>query len=475
MFDNCFKVLDGPNAPDLTIRELDRKLIVYLSNSATSNNAHEDYAEKDPNIPDGDTINGQYVEFDKYFRFEGYMVYQLANSEVSVDQITDPTYARLIYQCDIRNGVSRIINFIYDDFLQESIPTLMVDGADDGIQHSFVVTQDQFSQNNDPTLVNHKTYYFMAIAYAYNNYLNYVPELTGGSGQKEPYLAGRKNIKLYSAIPHKIVDGTIINSSYGDQPVVTRWTGLGNGGNQLELSDSDVETLLQRTPASETNVFGMEDYPVIYHPTYKKGFGPISVKIIDPLNVKPTDYAIWFHDFVDREITHLTGDAGITGDKATKRVFKWTLKDLETGEEFESDTTTELSSEKIFLDRGISIDIEQPWNVGPHNVGTSGSGDNMTTIYASLSPNNGVITSSVTYADSSHRWLSGIRDSDATASNPLNWIRSGTYADQDDKANNDYKDRIDFGRKCLMNVAHCGEFSSDRTVIEYAEQIWKVR
>lgn len=429
MFDNCFKVLDGPNAPDLTIRELDRQLIIYISNSETSNNANEDYAEIDPNIPDS---------LDQYFRFEGYKVYQLANSEVSVDKLEDADLARLIYQCDIKNGMSRIINFVYDEDLQYSIPTLMVEGADNGIQHSFMVTQDQFSKNNDPTLVNHKTYYFMAIAYAYNNYMTYDPETTLGEGQKEPYLAGRKNIKLYSAIPHKIVNGTIINASYGDQPVVTRWTGIGNGGNHLELSDADVNTLLSRAPASEDNLFGMEDYPVIYHPTYKRGYGPINVKIVDPLNVKPTDYAIWFHDFIDREIQNVTGDPGTVGDNATKKVFKWTLKDLETGEEFESDTTTELSSEKVFLDRGISIDIEQPWNVGPYAVGTQGSGDNQRTIYSCLSPNNGVITSSVTYADSSNRWLSGIRDNDAIPSNALNWIRSGKYADQDDKANNDY-------------------------------------
>ena len=43
------------------------------------------------------------------------------------------------------------------------------------------------------------------------------------------------------------------------------------------------------------------------------------------------------------------------------------------------------------------------------------------------------------------------------------------------QANNDYKDRIDFGKKCLKNVAHCGIFSSDRTIIQYAEEIWKVR
>ncbi len=439
MFDNCFKVLDGPDAPDLTIRELDRELIIYLSNSETSNNANEDYVEIDPNIPEGDTINGQYVEFDRAFHFEGYQVYQLASQDVSVDQLTDEAKARLIFQCDIKNNVTRIINFVFNEDLGYSVPTLMVEGGDNGITHSFVVTQDQFTTNNDPSLVNHHTYYFMAIAYSYNNYLTYDPETTEGAGQKLPYLAGRKNIKLYSAIPHKIVNGTVINSSYGDQPVITRWTGLGNGGNQLELSDADVEELLSRPIASSENVFGLPTYPIIYHPTYKRGYGPVNVKIVDPLNVTPTDYAIWFHDFQNIEVTNITGDLSITGDKATMKAFRWTLKDLETGEEFESDTTTQISNEKIFLERGISVDVQQSWNIGPYNVGTTGSGTTPTTAWKIIAPHNAYITSSVTYADSSNRWLSGIRDSDVDAGGALNWIRCGTYADQDIPANNDYQ------------------------------------
>ena len=433
MFDNCFKVLDGPNAPDLTIRELDRKLIIYLSNSESSNNANEGYDEKDPNIPD---------TLDQYYRFEGYMVYQLANAEVSPDELDNESKARLIFQCDVKNNVGRIINFIYNDDMQQSVPTIMVEGADDGVSHSFVVTLDQFSKNNDPNLVNHHTYYFMAVAYAYNNYMEYDPETTQGNGQKLPFLAGRKNIKVYSAIPHKIVNGTVINSSYGDQPIITRWTGYGNGGNRIEMTDADIETLMNRPIASADNKFGDPNYPIIYHPTYKRGCGPVNVKIIDPLNVKPTDYAIWFHDFEQVYVEHVTGDPAIYGDHAKKKVFRWTLKDLETGEEFESDTTSILSSEKMFLDRGISIDIVQPWNIGTYNIGTQGGvpgSSDADKVYKTLAPSNGVITTSVTYADSSNRWLSGIRDSDATASSPLNWIRAGSYVDQDNPSNNDYQ------------------------------------
>ena len=43
------------------------------------------------------------------------------------------------------------------------------------------------------------------------------------------------------------------------------------------------------------------------------------------------------------------------------------------------------------------------------------------------------------------------------------------------RVNHDYCDRIAFGRKCLMNVASAGKFSSDRTICQYAEDIWHIQ
>ena len=42
------------------------------------------------------------------------------------------------------------------------------------------------------------------------------------------------------------------------------------------------------------------------------------------------------------------------------------------------------------------------------------------------------------------------------------------------RANHDYRDRIAFGRKCLMNTASAGKFSSDRTIAEYAGELWHI-
>ena len=50
-----------------------------------------------------------------------------------------------------------------------------------------------------------------------------------------------------------------------------------------------------------------------------------------------------------------------------------------------------------------------------------------------------------------------------------------SYMDAKLKANADYADRLNFGRKCLMNIASGAKFSSDRTIAQYAKEIWHVQ
>ena len=42
------------------------------------------------------------------------------------------------------------------------------------------------------------------------------------------------------------------------------------------------------------------------------------------------------------------------------------------------------------------------------------------------------------------------------------------------KLNNDFKDEFAFAKKCFINSVNAGFFSSDRTIKEYAEEIWKL-
>lgn len=42
------------------------------------------------------------------------------------------------------------------------------------------------------------------------------------------------------------------------------------------------------------------------------------------------------------------------------------------------------------------------------------------------------------------------------------------------KANNDYKDKYAFSHKCFLNMCNAGFFSSDRTILDYAQNIWDI-
>ena len=65
-----------------------------------------------------------------------------------------------------------------------------------------------------------------------------------------------------------------------------------------------------------------------------------------------------------------------------------------------------------------------------------------------------------------------------------NWSRAdnyyllldyASYVEAKLNVNSDYADRRAFGRKCLENIASAGKFSSDRTIRQYAEEIWHIQ
>ncbi|MCX6284635.1 MAG: hypothetical protein NTW31_10425, partial [Bacteroidetes bacterium] len=408
LFDNCFAVLNGPNAPDLTIEELNQQLILYLTNRKTNDagsNYQEKYQEYDPTIQTPTTVTKRY---DSLYHFEGYQIFQLKDATVSAADLDDATKARQVAQCDIKNGVTTLVDWQYDPALGGNSGQVMVTGSDKGIQHSFVLNTDLFSQG-DPTFINHKQYYYMVIAYAYNNYKQYNPnDPTGLDGQKKPYLRGRNNLKSYTAIPH-IPVGTVVNSTYGVGPVITRIQGQGNGGMILDLSQGTIDTIMMKPPAdSVNNTYGSPDYPIAYKATYKVGYGPVAVKVIDPLNVASGKYMVRLDSMV----------AGPTGNPFYNRNIKfghWTAIDLTNYKSYRSDTTTIYPYESLFIDLGFALTINQVPYPGD-SVNSSG-----------VSASNGFLWAPpAIYADSSKRWLAGVPDDDVPA-DPRNWIRAGTY------------------------------------------------
>jgi starch phosphorylase len=50
-----------------------------------------------------------------------------------------------------------------------------------------------------------------------------------------------------------------------------------------------------------------------------------------------------------------------------------------------------------------------------------------------------------------------------------------SYVDAKLRVNKDYKDRETFAKKCFINTCNAGKFSSDRTIRDYAENIWHIK
>jgi hypothetical protein len=159
LFDNCFKILDGPEAPDLTIQEGNNELLVYLSNKPVSNNYLNAYKETDITILPADGFTASCLANpDKDYVFEGYKVYQLQSNQVSQTDLEDETKAKLVFQCDVKNGVTRLVNYNFDGSIGADVPKVKVEGADAGILTTFKVTEDAFSTGTNKKLINNKTY-----------------------------------------------------------------------------------------------------------------------------------------------------------------------------------------------------------------------------------------------------------------------------------------------------------------------------
>lgn len=269
LFDNNFKLKDGPDAPNLTIRELDQELVIALWNdNQISNNAFEAYSEPDP------VLASQGFP-DSLFTFQGYKLYQLSAVTISPSEFNDPDKARLVAQVDVEDDITQIINYTFDGDVNALIPVSKVVGNNTGIRNTFQVREDLFA-TGDKKLVNNKKYYYAAIAYAYNNHERYDPLSPSASAQLEPYLEGRNNISVYTAIPHIPTpqnNGLVLNATYGSGPDVKVISGVGNGGQFIDLTAESINTILTSPDHKIDN------------PVYKGASTPIDIQIYDPVKV----------------------------------------------------------------------------------------------------------------------------------------------------------------------------------------------
>jgi hypothetical protein len=371
LFDNCFKLIDGPNAPDLAIRELNKRLIFSIQNY--NNDQVELYSQEDPTIVGVDDSL-------KKFKFQGYQIFQFKDGSVTTSDIGNPDKVRLLFQCDVKDGIAQIVNFNFDPQLNANVPVEMVNGANTGITHTFEVKQDLFATGNT-NLINHKTYYYTIVSYAHNEFKKYDPnDPTALDGQKKPYLAGRNNIKTYTGIPHISSPenaGQVLGSDYGFGPRIRRIEGQGNGGKVLDFADN-YENQILNPPFR------------IAQPEYVASRGPLNVKVYDPVLIKNYDFETRFNG-----VTDASG---------------WKMKNNTTGQEVNSERNIGTSNEQVLPEWGMSATITNVIEAGKPGA-----------------VNNAFLEATLTYADPEKAWLNSLADIDDSSPtpNPQDWIRSG--------------------------------------------------
>jgi len=452
LFENCFKLLDGPDAPNLTIREYDQKLIVLISNSPLSNNANEDYIETDQTIPK--TLEWISGETDKEYRFEGYQIYQVIGPEVGANDLDNPSLARLIRQYDIinfddkGNPVGRLINWEFDENMQIDVPKEKVNGSNLGIEHSFEVTQDAFATGSKQ-LVNYKTYYFIGVAYAYNQFWPYSVDPVdehGLYGQKLPYLRGRKTAEGQSVVPIEGIPhppslhngGTTLTSDYGSIPSITRIDGQGNGGIALELTKETIDKIVSGGDKGDYRVRELK---------YEKNAGPLNIKVVDPLRVKPFEFLLVINDPImdnDSVSSSAKNRADVSDNAYWILTIDPTVSDKELIEvglvdskgkvtrEFTSQTNIGQLYEQIIFPLGISIGIKNVDFVSrdpkvkqyEKKILSRYSNDLYRIKYAfyqseKIDINNDIV------CEKGFPWITGLVDDNKNL--PSNWIRSGNY------------------------------------------------
>ncbi len=395
LFDACFRIIDPPNAPRLTIQELENELVLMIDNPTPSNNGNETYNEIDDiNIPPTVT--------NRRYKFQGYQIFQMVNDAASVADISDNTKARLVAQCDIKDEVSKIINWEFDESIGFASPVVKVNGSNTGIKHSFRLTEDAFA-SGDKRLINHKTYYYVAVAYAHNEYKKFDyndPDLL--DGQKTPYIVSRLGynqtaIRAQAGIPHNPrpeADGTYQNVEFGTIPRITRLDGTGNGYGILELTSASTNQILSAGSMAD--------------PTYEINGGPIKVKVIDPLNVAPGYFVLKFDEYTSNTISNTIADT------AEWTVYRYASQgSSQILDQISSDRWISEDNEQIIPEWGVSIQIFQDKYVPAEQSGP--------VTYNVTDP----LAATINFADSNNLWMTFVPDNDQFF--PTNWIRSGTY------------------------------------------------
>ena len=375
LFDNDFKLANGPEPVVTTLVPGNQSITLTLQ----STNSTESYNEEE--------LDNEDVTPYRY-KFQGYRIYQLANSTVSATELEDVSKAQEIAVVDLIDTVITVDNLFYDGTVKHVQKKRMVEGTNTGIKHVFELQRDAFSTSFDGKFINGKTYYFLVVPYAHSH-----------DAINTKYLPSRTSTSVASVTVGRQVINGLINGRFESSMPITRLDGAGNGGNKLDL-----------TPEGEAAILATNGSTPV---TYAAGNGPVFLKVFDPLKIQKRNYVLKF----------------------TPDMKSYELKDADTDEILMiSDTTyidtntlttnEQIAEERVYktLPNGNRI-LERRTSLGFYIVVNN-------TVFKPGQPgaianeNNSFLGGQMIFKEPSKNWLTGFNGT-TTSGTTLGWIDGG--------------------------------------------------
>jgi hypothetical protein len=177
VYNNLFQLPSPLPPPKVTVVELDREIVLTWGD-------------------DPQAVSATETSDNQGFKFQGYNVYQFPTQDPVI------TSAKKLATYDIVDGVTKIVNHVYDGSVGALVPTLIQEGTDSGIKRSLHLKTDIF--NGDNRLINGKPYYFAVTSYSYSS-----DSLANPSALENP-------IVIIKVMPHTVNPGTRYVSAFGD-------------------------------------------------------------------------------------------------------------------------------------------------------------------------------------------------------------------------------------------------------------------
>jgi len=170
----------GPLPPTIEMSQESNAITISISNIPF---------EYSQNIPEAEG-------FDDTYNFEGIKIYQVSSPNFDMNELGNLDYSALIYQGDIENGIAEADNWqtLFINGNKSFVSKRQVDGEDIGILEEVLFDYDYL---NNEAIVQGKPYYFVALSYAYNNYLPFINP--NGIGQQYTYLESTCGVKVLNS------------------------------------------------------------------------------------------------------------------------------------------------------------------------------------------------------------------------------------------------------------------------------------